>query len=461
MNGERVKSVLLVVLVAASLVLSAGLWLDNPIRPVVRGASGYLAEGSGPAPELAGLLAPRSLVVHQEGRHFLIDDPTSRAYRDLWSVMREVLSLEVTDVLQDAGADSQELAALRREGTGIEALLPVELSYQEWLSVWGARVKGRSRAVSSPVQRFVLFPRAEGQVTVFLGGSRGRVRAVVVGGGDQLSRALEQADISRWPAREASDRFAILRFPSAFYVPANPLDLRSYEVLGENLDRERLAATFFADLGVIPRTFTRQGSVFYTDGQQGLLVTPSGEVDYRRPPVASPRQRVSILEGIRHANDFVSLHGGWPPGTRLAAARKATPQAAPPEGRMEPGYRFQYTYPLGPYPVAGGLEVVISSDGTVSGYSRIVKDPGRQGSRQALMGAEEALAVLDAAVLEIFGPERRELRVLDIYPGYVLTRSGRVTLRPVWFVEVEGSARVAVDPLNGRVYADGDAGVGG
>lgn len=461
---EKVKTVVLALLVVLSFVLSSVILLETPGGGPPPLPQPYVAAGNGPEVELAEALAPRRAVVHLAGRHTMLADPGQESFRAAVAAAAQALAAAARQGVTPAPAAPAELAALRQTGTGYDLVLPAEMPAREWLAAWSgeAAVRGLSRAGAAAEQarRISLFVTADGQAALFLESARGWVR-VPAGDAGPLRESLERMAGGGEGANLLTGRWTNLRVPGDIYVPAAPRFARP-AVTWERLNADRLAGSFFPDPGVVRRVDGQDGTLLLTDGQQGLRIGADGSVRFDGPQVATGKQgKSSLLAAAREAMAFVSSHGGWPRGARLLTLVPqqggATLEFAPAYGGFPVlGFRPAAPGEAGPAAASAPVSVTASSPGAVSAYRRALPVVAGGRAVDAVLPAARALAAVDAAWPGLGGGAGVPGLVTDVYPAYLAGRApdaGDAALRPVWVVELDGGRRVAVDAVTGQVAA--------
>lgn len=472
---EQVKSVLLVVLVCASLVLSA----REPMGVAVSRAHRempYVIEGNQRAAGLAQLLLPRRLVLHREGRHALLADPDSTGFHSLWGEMQRA-ALAARGTGQVEPVESSEIAALRRSRTGVEAILPAELSLDTWFAVWSGRgAPAGDGGRPEGLDRLALFVGGDGNLDIYLGNTRGwgRLRAP---GGATLAAALQAAAGEAAPARELTGGWLRVH-PEGVYVPSSEVSMGRLVADPEPaVDKDRLRDAFFPDSTAVRRIQSQDGATVATDGRDGLIVYPDGAVAFNRPSPWNRDRDGGKWAALKQAAEFVGGHGGWPAGARLLTAMAVRAGAGPgdaPDGNKSQsllGYRFAFVPGYRGYPIVGGLEgmrvpsaatgvpapleVFTAPSGEVQGFSRTVSRPRVEQAPQRLIYPQDALSAIDGWV-------GSKVAVRDLFPAYLSRRSanGARVMQPVWVAELADGALLAVDGATDsatpRVYATGE-----
>jgi len=97
----------------------------------------------------------------------------------------------------------------------------------------------------------------------------------------------------------------------------------------EKIEWEQLVRAFFLDLSMARRIEERDGALYFTDGERGLRIYPSGLIEYTAPRLERLYSSMSYSAALQKGAESQSLYGGWLSGTFLYAARE-----------VEGGYRL-------------------------------------------------------------------------------------------------------------------------
>lgn len=461
---EAVKSVVLAALVLAAVGLNVALWMRTPGGGAPPRPGPYVAEGSGAPPPLGEVLLPLRVVTHRDGQHALLFDPAAPGYAELVAAAGRLMGAAARGPAP-VPAPEGELAARRRADTGWELVLPAELPLQDWVAAWGGEDAGRglrrAEAGGLGVRGVAFFLAERGSVLVYLEGSRGlrRLAAAPAEGVGRLAAAVAAAARQGVPASEAGGSYGHLAVSPGLFVPLG-LSLPVLRAERERLDPQRLAGSVFPDMGVVRRVEGRDGSLLFTDGQQGLLLRPDGSWRYQNPSPQPAKGEGGAVRLLEEALRFVARHGGWPRGARLLAAGR--------DARGDASFLLGPAYQGHPLlgAVAGGsgfappLRVRVTSRGGIRSYERLARRfaPVPSAAPEAL-AADRALAALDRAWAARLGGGRAT--VTDLFPAFVAwedeaARSGRGApggWRPAWAVALDGSLAAVVDAQDGAVAA--------
>ena len=93
-----------------------------------------------------------------------------------------------------------------------------------------------------------------------------------------------------------------------------PLDLpvlAPFSAKTEELDTEKLLRSIFVDIALVRRIEERDGAFIYTDGQRGLRLFEHGELEYTSPNSEPGSKPLEHLQVLRRTAQYLQLMGGW------------------------------------------------------------------------------------------------------------------------------------------------------
>ncbi len=132
-----------------------------------------------------------------------------------------------------------------------------------------------------------------------------------------LSQTLFQGIIES-PTEVLDVSFVVMQPGAAYNVAPRVFDAAEAYTFqlplfqGEDIDRTALVRAFNLDSSITRLIQEMDGAELFTDGIQALRIFPSGELEYtavtRQPGGLVP----SLADAIDRALDFVTIHGGWP-----------------------------------------------------------------------------------------------------------------------------------------------------
>lgn len=106
------------------------------------------------------------------------------------------------------------------------------------------------------------------------------------------------------------------------YLPEQEIWASELSLSKEEIDRNQLIRSFFYDLSMARRIEEQDGALYYTDGERGLRLYPSGLIEYMAPGLETVKSNIPYLVSLQKGAEKQSLYGGWLPGTYLVEAEK-------------------------------------------------------------------------------------------------------------------------------------------
>lgn len=416
---ERFKSVLLCLLVFCSLILTGQLWFGR--QPEETAAeNGYepaFFEETRPPEQM---LTPRRIYIFREDRCYRV----RRGERD-FSLFWEELSRMLKEI---AGPEYYH----DKEGLPPEAELFLSLQFEPLLplgpeSAWLENERGGKLA---GLQAW----RSEGRCWVELEGAGSAARLLLLPPGwgerlDQLhARFIPRPDQACELLPEGllglTPEVAVT-VAAPLYVPASLRDMDQLSLKPEALDRELLLNTFFINRHLVREIREKDGSLIYTDGEQGLRL---GEgLEYWHPRPGQEGAVLTYAAALLKAGKEIGYHGGWPDHLYLEGLYEQN------QGKDAPGaYGARWRSYFGGFPLIGDGGVEMGFYHGLQSYRRNIHEPVNQsGSRVRVRDYRKALK---AAVLILpAGAEPLILEEIDL--AYYFTGAEAV---PVWVIRLGG-----------------------
>ncbi len=445
---EKLKSLVLGLLVLASLTLSYALWYGSPpyefSKPMASEPIHFSSSRS-----LQAMITPDRVVFHRGEGLYHVFTPGQELFQVGVNLFKNCLDalilMKPLEVMEAAGPDAgeNENDAEGEEEVG-EHLPPagirLDFPYPYPLEAPG----------QPPVDIAQFFLSLEGD-EAWLKTPGGDYYALTLAGvGRDLLLRFDRAEglpTYRLADEEDLPPEAAAVFTREVYLPEGEVGLPVQRWEQERLDVDRLLKVFFIDMSLVRRIDEKDGAVIYTDGQKGVRIYPAGAVEY-----TAAVAREGLLSGspaLAMAGEIIALYGGWTAGLYLWTP----PGPEPPESRQQ----LLFTPYAGGRPLIsseGGVSLSVSSRG-VQSYFRNVMLPANepQGEPQGmlpLISAPEAFAkAVEYALQERVG--MGPLRIQGFYPGYYLREplSEHKQAVTAWFLELEGLGLVVMNAASG------------
>ncbi|MGB9867330.1 MAG: hypothetical protein ACPLPR_05410 [Bacillota bacterium] len=415
LKSDSFQGGLLTALVVASLALSAVVWYGSSL-PLARPSQDTVPAKFPRNPgDWRQLVTPARGVIHLSAREHYVVLPGNPVLADVWA--RGDLIGQMSGLLA-GGHQEVRPESLAFEGPGVTLEFAMPINPEEYgLKVSGLRVEqltllgGKSPAAlakSYPGGTWVKLPLKE--LPQLVGAALGKfdprsgLRAV------ELPARLNGTVVER-----------------GVFVPE---EITMTEYAGEyDLQGNEALAAFFMDSAMLRRVMERDGALIFTDGQRGLRIYPSGEIEFTWPEAAEAQPGQDLRRTMEEAVNFVEAHGGLPAQARFK--------------RVDLSHT-EICYFVGGYPVlrpGASLTLDLSKYG-VRRYFRAVRKASRVlNQRQFEVSAREAVSAGVGAV-------GKQVTVKYVYPCYLDTGT---SLRPCWAVEFREGGVAVVDAFTGQV----------
>ncbi|NLZ53734.1 MAG: hypothetical protein GX892_11445 [Thermoanaerobacteraceae bacterium] len=413
MSRDSILGWTLIVLVVISLFLSFSIWSQVPGN---FSALRMIDDDKKVDPTLA--VSPEKILVYLGNSFSTILKPSSPLYDKTWSISTELLTTQ-------SNASPELMGDINRENfirvKGLEVFFPTPLPANFLRQHFNIEGVDFSLLDGKLINSFVLVD--DGHLSVYLVDSEDFLYKIGKGQNPQnLNSIIKEIDNSNPPLYAGLTADVNLKVNGDVYVSLSPYELPVYSVKLEQILEEQIASKFFPDFSVTRRIQERDGTVIYTDGQQGLRFYDDGAFEYNMPVSKEVRKTQSLYESFNTAVDFIATHGGWPKGAYLASYEEIT-------GPSGPTYIFKFKIRV------NGFRVINMDDFinlTVEGnqVKNYYRSPSILTKQEGILDLMTPVEALNAAV------STKNIKIVnDIYLGYVLENE---KLKPVWIVDTAG-----------------------
>ncbi len=237
----------------------------------------------------------------------------------------------------------------------------------------------------------------------------------------------------------------------AVFLPAEVIMSAPRGAVHEELDREKLLRSIFVDTALVRLIEERDGAYIYTDGQKGLRMFDSGEVEFSAPSSEPGSETISTIPALRRTAQYLQLMGGWPDYLYLNyLGHEETVYTR----RQWDAYTATFIY------AEHGMRLLSTttpvklrfSDRGIIYYSRHV---------WLLTGvAEELSAMTDplealSTVRMLLDEEGKTPAIAEIYPAYFLRDAvySQSIAEPSWVITFADHRKAIVNAMTGRFSA--------
>lgn len=262
---------------------------------------------------------------------------------------------------------------------------------------------------------------------------------------NRLEVAFSAGQVYRLARLEETD---LLKFPAqGILVPREVPVMNRYTLAPEPLDYDKLLHSMFVNMATVRRIEERNGARIYTDGQRGLQIFPYGELEYTIPENEMGTRPLTIIELLKDTAQYLHLLGGWSDHLYLKSI-KTNRQAFE-------NSRYFYTHEIAFQTVQKGftlvgsapISIVCSEKGIVSYNRQVYLLATPVGEAMPLISPEEAVA----AAGDWWRLQAGNDNLLSLYPVYYVDNVNQVQpfAQPAWLFRFENRQAV-VDGYTGK-----------
>lgn len=299
---ERIKSLLLALLVALSLVQSYFLMYGLP-RPGVESKpeEDYLsADELGPEMSAEELVFPERMILHMGGERHTVFYPDHLFYELIY----EKLKGRVFRGFQRNHAASVDWHMVRNEEPGVELRFARAVPFELLRRVF--QLEGDFLFSRDLIDR----------IWIYTSDGREDVRAFLFSSDGANVYEVLRADMTAGDVRQFVG-FGEYWVPYTMvdddlYIPQESLTYPTWTVPYGKYTSEQMQRNLFFDPGITRMTQNSEdGSQIFTDGKRGLKIEQDGAWLVYTDPIAVSGEAADPVEPILSAVEFVNRHGGW------------------------------------------------------------------------------------------------------------------------------------------------------
>lgn len=312
---EKIKSILLVLLVALSLYLTYQLWYGQKPAELVIEDDFERIEVEKPKP-LTEIITPLQVMLSTGDGYYMLRDG-DESFSLIWEA--------VSQILQGANKESiidQDLSDLEWQKILTICMDPSLPAGDDlpWLAESDYSLLNRLEVKQSDGALWLLISEAETGKSLFvaLTDQEQELISEIIAQIDVTGKVLYSSLSAEYIFDLSGIEFAVVK---PLYVPTEELSMELAQFRPENINRDMLLKTFFVDYSMARIIEEKDGSLIYTDGERGLRLGIEG-LEFTNPRIeerqaSSSTSAFSYVEALNNSSSILSYHGGWPAGLRL------------------------------------------------------------------------------------------------------------------------------------------------
>ncbi len=427
---EKIKSLLLIILVASSLLFTYQLWYGQQPAELIAEDTYERIVVEKPRP-LAEVISPAVAAVAVDRGYYLLSKGDV-GYDRIWS--------EVLNALPDQDNIPVPEGAPEIDGATVLVTFYCNPNLPSgqgspWLATYQDRIISAIRLISDSKGLWLVIQDSDetNALTLPLDSKTETLITDTLNLLSESERTVYQV-LDNDTLQIESELPVVVPVP--IFVPTEPVMLSKILLYPEEIDRDLLLKTFFVDYNLARIIEEKDGSLIFTDGEKGLRLS-SVSLEYSNPRLEEGGVSFSYLDALNSSNNLLSYHGGWPKNVRIESLTST--------GWGDSiSYVAQWRMYSGLYPLYTAIPTkIIFNDRGMVHYSRSLyfSDAAVPANGNQIVLAEWQKAIVSA--LERFSDElpgySSTVRLEAIHPGYAVTASGNDFIgEPVWYIQLNG-----------------------
>lgn len=421
---ERLKTIALVLLVAASLVQSYVLAYGRPKLDLLTPTNYVPSELGGTQAELKDLLYPYQIVLHlDDNKHTLLTpfSPQQQFYKMVYRDFLQKRRFEALRKLTPENLSVLDWSDIRNKNEGIEIRFREAVPMPALQRILDVKVDADTLAEAS-IERILIYANT----------GSGEPEAYFFTG-DPLTvyAARTDMDISEVRKNVAFGQYLTPYEPqyAGYYLPQKAVPVVRYTVGYDQFTADELKRSLFVDPNIVKNLQEKDGSQIYTDAKRGLQLQSEKHWLIFTDPVTGPAaSRANPANDLDTAVQFVNQHGGWNGTFRMDSLTRSTDE---PDQLVFRQYRDSL-------PILGGAEEDLGAvklalvQGAVTSFERsmIKLKPEPETRREMELPGGPALA-------KLIESSSHRGNIVDVFPAYSAKISDKtVELIPRWAIEL-------------------------
>lgn len=426
---EKVKSVLLLMLFASSLLLTHQLWYGQKPAQLITEDVFERVEVESPRP-LEQVVTPSKIIIEFDAKSIQLKEGTG-GYKLLWESLSEILQAmdDLRFIEEEAPVDySNKVAAYH-----FQPPLPMGEDLP-WLSGLSYLSVDLIELYTLETEYRLVFVESTTGGEIAMGVPLAAAEEIDAAVAELFSTGDQPESILLTEALAAGYLDYSISINSDIFVPGEPIYMKRPALRREEFDRDLLLKSFFVDYNLARVIEEKEGGLIYTDGEKGLRLTSSG-LAYSAPRLEEGQATASYPEALLSSSSLISHHGGWPENLRL---EEFVLSGRDHGSYYTAGWKIYYDgYPI---ITRSSTRLTFNNRGLIH-YSRSVYYPVVSAEANEILVApwhEALLAATRTTILQQPGSET-SLRLEKAELAYVVTEpeSGLIGV-PVWRFQLSG-----------------------
>ncbi|WP_040951032.1 YycH family regulatory protein [Gorillibacterium massiliense] len=425
---EKWKTILLTVLVAASLVQSYMLAYGTPKFETLTPTEYVLTELAGTKAELKDLVYPSQIILHFGNNKHTVLGPHRNFYRMIFDDFLQLRRFDNLTKVSNASGDL-DWSQIRRDNTGIELRFRDGMPFDVLKNLLQVNSNDPD-AGNDFINRIWLFDSGDTKETKAYFFSDNSMNVYEAKADVRPAEIREKVALGEYLPNYTT-------VSGVYYLPDGNLDTVSYEIPYTEFSPDQWKHNLFVDPSIAKPLPNRDGTQIYTDGKRGLQISSVQHGLVYSDPIAVPANGKNDPKGnLMAAVQFVNQHGGWNGSYLLSSF---APKEEGSDAQTLEFQQYMSNFPIDNLPVVNpdkeifGTMKLTLQNGIVSNYERSLINLETDGivkTTSSLIGGEPLTNML----------LRYEQRsdIVNVFPAYqAIIGKKTVRLIPRWALELK------------------------
>jgi regulatory protein YycH of two-component signal transduction system YycFG len=303
MSIEKIKTIILYVLVLLSALLTWQLWVYQPDYDTLGNLELVKKYTVGKEESLNEVIRPEQVVLHVNNRHL------STFSTERHSPFYEKLLEASFDNFRDKSLDEEgreELLLLLERKDSVEFVFPTAISMEMYAQLFEFNDE---QSTLQLIDRIVVYEDNNRTMARFISYKEGSfIEARLINQSfAQYNKLIEQESDAYQPF--FMEILNVAKPP--VYLPENPISLTGYDTYPPPLDEDEFMNALFNDISFVRKSSQAGGETLYTDGSHELKVNNQLQSLIYINPSRNNENETDKESSIVKSFRFINGHGGW------------------------------------------------------------------------------------------------------------------------------------------------------
>lgn len=306
---ERIKTVLLILFVAMSIVLTWQIWTYQPAYEFLLPTQYVAQEGIAEKRELQELIKPALLVYHYGEGMYRATYPDSFQYTVIQGQMKDWYFYHFKEFDPE---NDPSWAQRREEVSGVELIFPTQIPFSLLTNMFQFQMEETLK----PVNRIWIYhdEAAEEVVALFFSEENGQLTKAKTG----ISPTDLKTYLALGESKPIYEAFTFSgqgrKLAPVHYLNSEPVEMMEHHYFYQRIPIHSMIPHLFVDPSFVRQIQEREGGTFFTDGSKGLQYDQNQlSMHFFHPgsEIMGLEEENFTAQSVQRSIQFVNQHQGW------------------------------------------------------------------------------------------------------------------------------------------------------